>query len=110
MLVGRRLCLLLVISLVFLAGCGIPKLNLFGGAAAPLKEYTLEGRGDRKILVIPVYGLISDVPREKCLRARPSLFQEVMARLRRAEADEQVKAVILKINSPGGTTTMSGRR
>lgn len=38
---------------------------------------------------------------------RPSQVQEVVARLRRAEKDEEVKAVLLEINSPGGSITAS---
>ena len=38
---------------------------------------------------------------------RPSQVQEVVSRLRRAEKDEEVKAVLLEINSPGGSITAS---
>ena len=97
---------LVVISLIFV-GCTAPKIRLFPSQADPLKEFTLEGKADQKVLVIPVRGVISDAPREGFVRTRPSLVQEVVSQLRRAEDDKEVKAVILKIDSPGGSVTAS---
>ena len=34
----------------------------------PLKEFTLEGSGTDKILLIPVNGLISDMPKKGIIR------------------------------------------
>jgi protease-4 len=51
--------------------------------------------------------VISDQPDEGLLRTQPSMVQEVVAQLRRAAQDPQIKALLLKINSPGGTVTAS---
>jgi len=96
----------LVISLIFV-GCTAPKIRLFPSQADPLKEFTLEGEADQKILVIPVRGIISDAPHEGFVSTRPSLVQEVVSQLRLAQDDERVKAVVLKIDSPGGSVTAS---
>jgi protease-4 len=95
-----------VIFLIFV-GCTAPNIRLFPSQADPLREFTLEGKADQKILVIPVRGIISDAPREGFIRTRPSLVQEVVSQLRRAEDDKKVKAVVLKIDSPGGSVTAS---
>jgi protease-4 len=97
----------LVIFSSILIGCGSTKIRLFPSQADPLKEFTLEGQADQKVLVIPVRGVISDAPREGFVRTRPSLVQEVVSQLRRAEDDKKIKAVILKIDSPGGSVTAS---
>jgi protease-4 len=97
---------LVIFSLIFI-GCSSAKIRLFPSQADPLKEFTLEGKADQKILVIPVRGIISDAPREGFIRTRPSLVQEVVSQLRRAEDDDKVKAVILKVDSPGGSVTAS---
>jgi protease-4 len=96
--------LLAIMSL--LSGCSLTRINLFSGEE-PLKEATLQGSGADKILVVSVNGLISDKPDELLLRSHPSMVQEVVAQLRRAEKDAHVKALLLKINSPGGTVTAS---
>ena len=101
---------LLIIFLVIILttnGCTAPKIRLFPSQADPLKERTLEGKADQKILVIPVRGIISDAPKVGIVRTRPSVVQEVVSQLRLAEEDKKVKAVILKIDSPGGTVTGS---
>jgi protease-4 len=97
----------LLIMLISITGCTAPKIRLFPSQADPLKEFTLEGESAPKILVVPIRGIISDSPREGFVRTRPSLVQEVVSQLRRAEKDEKIKAVILKIDSPGGSVTAS---
>jgi protease-4 len=88
-------------------GCQAPKIRLFPSQADPLREFTLEGKADPKVLVIPVRGIISDSPREGFIRTRPSLVQEVVSQLRRAEEDKKIRAVVLKVDSPGGSVTAS---
>ena len=104
----RKLLLFaLATTLLLFMGCTAPKIRLFPSQADPLKEFTLEGKADQKILVIPVRGVISDSPREGFIRTRPSLVQEVVSQLRLAEDDKKVKAIVLKIDSPGGSVTAS---
>ncbi|MBA4418902.1 MAG: signal peptide peptidase SppA [Syntrophus sp. (in: bacteria)] len=103
--------LFIVISLVIaplFTGCGGLHVNI--GAESrkePLKEITLEGKGKEKILVIPIRGFLSDAPDKGLLSDRPSVVEEVVSQLRKAERDEQIKAVLLEINSYGGSTTAS---
>jgi len=104
----RRLAIAaLLIMLIPITGCQTPKIRLFPSQADPLQEFILEGKGDGKILVIQIRGVISNSPQEGFVRTRPSVVQEVVSQLRLAEEDENVKAVILKIDSPGGTVTAS---
>jgi protease-4 len=103
----KLLIFAIVATLLIFIGCTAPKIRLFPSQADPLKEFTLEGKADQKILVIPVRGVISDTPREGFIRTRPSLVQEVVSQLKLAEDDKKVKAVILKIDSPGGSVTAS---
>ena len=100
---------LLLLLLLPLAACA-PKVSLFGGAGEPLHEVTLEGRegsGEGKVLLIDVRGMISDAPQKGLFSSRPSVVQDVVSRLRLAEDDDAVKAVLLKVDSPGGTSTAS---
>ena len=97
---------LIAAGLFMLGGCSLPNFSLFP-EAGPLKEITLEGTGEEKILVLSVNGTISDRPKEKLLGTRPSMVQELVSHLRRAEKDDHIKAVLLKVSSPGGTVTAS---
>lgn len=95
----------LLIALIFsLAGC----FNLNIGAITPLEERTIGGKGKaNKILVIDISGIIdnkeSTGPFE--LVKTPRLTSRIKEELDKAEKDSRVKAVLLKINSPGGLVT-----
>jgi protease-4 len=58
-------------------------------------------------LVIPIRGNISDAPKEQLFRTMPSMVHEFVSQLRLAEQDKQIKAVLLKIDSPGGSVIAS---
>ena len=103
----KSLLIALLVIEFFMIGCTAPKIRLFPGQADPLQEFTLEGKAKQKVMVIPVRGIISNAPREGFIRSRPSMVQEVVSQLRLAEKDENVKAVIFKIDSPGGSVTAS---
>ncbi|HSM47942.1 MAG TPA: S49 family peptidase, partial [Draconibacterium sp.] len=103
----KKIFLILVISALVLSGCGAPQIKLFTDSTDPLKEFTLEGKGREKILIIPIRGLISNAPDERLLSTKPSVVQEVVSQLKRAEDDENIKAIILQIESLGGTVTAS---
>jgi protease IV len=92
---------------VMLVGCAAPRITLFSDASDPLREVTLEGTADDKILLIPVTGIITDSPKSRIMRTMPGVVQEVVSHLRLAEKDDRVKAVLFKIDTPGGTATAS---
>ena len=96
-----------ILIAMLLSGCATPRITLFSDASDPLREVTLDGTADDKILVIPITGVITDSSKSRILRTMPSLVQEVVSHLRLAEKDDRVKAVLFKIDSPGGTTTAS---
>lgn len=99
--------MMLILTMLIVGGCATPKLSLFPDETEPLREFTLEGKDKGKVLVIAVEGVISDAPERSFLRPRPSMVQEIVSQLRLAEQDKEVRAVLLKIDSPGGSTTAS---
>lgn len=103
----KKYFIIISILIVLIAGCSLPRVNVFSVTPDPLKEYTLEGTGADKILLIPVNGLISDNPKKGLITTSPSLVEQVVAQIYKAEKDKQIKAVLFKINSPGGTITAS---
>lgn len=101
------LCLLLALFSLVGAGCIKPKITVFPDASEPLKEYVLQGSSKERILVISIKGFISESGKEFSLRRKPGTLQEVVAQLKKAEKDGNIKAVILKIDSRGGSVTAS---
>ncbi len=76
----------------------------------PLEEDTVEGKGTAKILLLDLAGFLSDDPPGFSLTPAPPrvpLLARVAEELHKAEKDERVTALIVRINSPGGTITAS---
>lgn len=60
-----------------------------------------------KVCVIDVAGLIVDAPLPGLFGPGSNPVDEAVARLEKARADDSIKAVVLRINSPGGSVTGS---
>ena len=82
---------LIIISILF-TGCTLPKINIFSSKTYPLKEYTLEGTGADKILLIPVEGMISDIAKKGMLSTTQSVVEQVVSQLNKARNDKQTKS------------------
>lgn len=96
-----------MLILMMITACSGPRIKLFSDTIDPLKEFTLEGSGTDKILLIPVNGLISDMPKKGLIHTSASVVEQIVSQINKAEKDKQIKAVLFKINSPGGTITAS---
>jgi protease IV len=75
----------------------------------PLEEKTLEGEGRAKVLLLEVSDVITDLPTRRAfgLVEEESTVARVHAELEKAADDERVKAIVLRVNSPGGGVTAS---
>lgn len=90
------------------AGCAFVSIPLRQGTM-PLEEKVLEGEGRDKILLIDIAGIISSEKKRTlaAFDAEPDMVARIKEELTQAAEDDRIKAVILKINSPGGTVTAS---
>jgi protease-4 len=95
------------IALLALAGCSVVSVDLTP-PVRPLRETTVEGRGRDKVLLLTLAGVLAEEP-ILTLESRPQvpLLARVREEIEKAERDERVRAVVLRINSPGGTVTAS---
>lgn len=60
-----------------------------------------------KVALIDVEGLLAHTPAGGLIAGRGTAVDDLVARLEKAEQDPNVKAVLLRINSPGGTVAAS---
>ncbi len=95
-------CALLALALMQTACVTI---NLPPGPGT-LEEHKVSGTGKDKVLLMDVSGVISSENKEG-FYSSPGMLATVKEELERATKDERVKAVVLRINSPGGTVTAS---
>lgn len=101
-----------VAALLALAGCGP---TAFQVQVVPAGRELVETEVQRdpgllvldKIVLIDVDGMLSSRPRRGLLHAEDSAVSRFVEKLDRAAADGAVKAVVLRINSPGGTVSAS---
>jgi protease IV len=105
-----RKLMAVVASALLLQGCSsllnielVPRIR-------PLHEETVEGKGKAKILLMDVSGVLSDESASIALTTPPPkvpIVARVREELQKAEEDDDIKALIVRINSPGGTITAS---
>jgi len=89
----------------FLGGLVPMKVALSNTVGPRLEEVTTEDHGaSSKIAVVEVSGLITDRALDQ---GGYNMVDVIKAQLKRAEEDEKVKAVILKVDSPGGEVLAS---
>jgi protease-4 len=95
------------VLLVILAGCSVISVDLTP-RVRPLEETTIEGSGRDKVLLMDLAGVLAEEP-IFTLESRPQvpLLARVREELEKATKDDRVKAVVLRVNSPGGTVTVS---
>ncbi len=97
------------LSMLSILAAGCISIELPGGRPGPLVETVVDGEGSAKILLVEVDGLITETPRVGRIGfgERESVVARVRAQLEKARSDDGVKAVVLRIQSPGGTATAS---
>jgi protease-4 len=108
------LCVLLVLALVMnpfqavlnmAGGSGGGGLVPSRGAGPQLQEHWLEDNGSaNRIVVVPIEGVITS---QSMGRGGPTMVDIIKEQFRHAAEDKRVKAVILKVNSPGGEVLAS---
>ncbi len=92
-----------VVGVSLLSGC--ITVNLLP-APAPIEEKRLSGTAAEKVLLMDLSGVISSHESDGLIE-RPSMVAQIKEELSRAADDPNLKALVLRINSPGGTVTAS---
>jgi protease IV len=92
-----------------LLASGCITINIPSGQIEPLVETVIDGEGDAKVLMLEVEGVISDSSDVADFfgTVNEGMVGRVREELERARTDDHVKALVLRINSPGGTVTGS---
>jgi len=94
-----------LVFLFYLALSGCIHVDVFSSGGV-LRETTLSGEGSNKVLLIDISGALT-TSKDSGLFPEPSLPARLKEELIKAEEDEHIKAIVLRINTPGGTVTSS---
>lgn len=98
-----------VLMLLFgLSGCFTVNVSLTP-EVRPLEEKVISGHGKDKILLMDLTGIITSEESGSVLggKKKPGMLSLVREQLDRARRDKNVKALVIRINSPGGGVTAS---
>ncbi len=94
-------------SAVLLTGC--LSINVGTGGTGPLREKVVFGEGDEKILLLDLDGtLVEGAERSSFgFGGRDSIVARTREQLEKAADDDDIRALLLRVRSPGGTVTAS---
>jgi len=94
--------------LFFCQSCAFVSVPLFQ-PTSPLEEKTVQGTGKEKIVMVDISGIISSEKKRTLsgFSEQPDMVARIKEELDKAAEDKNVRGLILRINSPGGTTTAS---
>ena len=103
-----RSSLFLAVFVATLSLFGCATINL-GPSLGDLEEVAIEGSGPGKILLVDFDGIINNQKHRNITGNTINLgmVEKIRSILKKAEKDKEIQAVLLKINSPGGTVTAS---
>ena len=96
----------LIVFLFALLASGCVSVSLFP-PKTPLREKSVQGTGADKVLLVSISGIISEGKEGGLLDRDDDLVARIKEELTLAGEDEHIKALLLRINSPGGTVTAS---
>ena len=100
---------LLLLGIVLLTAPGCMTMSFFP-KTSPLQEIVLSGEARDKVLLLELSGILTSAKPSGVLDryfhrlSLPTRFKEALTK---AAKDEDVKAIVLRINTPGGTVTAS---
>lgn len=102
----KNLVLIISISLL-LSGCA-PHIHLdFLGEAKVQEVVLIKSPAKEKILILDVTGLISTTLNPGLFEREGDILSRIYYRLEKASEDKRVKALILRLDTPGGEVTAS---
>jgi protease-4 len=100
--------LVTVLFILSTPGCAFINVSLYQ-PALPLQERVIEGEGPGKVLVMDISGVLAYEEKDNggSFREEVNLIARVKEELGKAAADDEIKAIVLRIQSPGGTVNAS---
>lgn len=124
---GSKVGLWIVISILglmlfgsFLTNVGLTAALFSGGSSSSAStsgyaedeyptfdEIWSYGSGDTKVVRISLSGVIMRGRQERLFGSEPDMVEQILSEIRAATWDDEIKAIILEVDSPGGAVTPS---
>jgi len=109
---ATRCTIIALLLLLGAGGCGTPSFLITPVSSSNRLEETVVQSGQKffgndKIAIIELEGMLANARAGGLLQATENPVSKFVQQLNQAERDTRVKAVVLRVNSPGGTVTAS---
>ncbi len=102
---------IILVMVVFVAGCfshnNLALLPTYDGSLITKVVSPARARTDNRILLLDIDGIITEYGQSSFFYSKEPTTFEVRQKLERALSDPGIKAVILRVNSPGGGVNAS---
>lgn len=100
--------LVVFIGMTFVAGFGFGAIVSTGGSSS-LHKQTIEGSGENEVALLSLDGVILSAPVSNPFAVGEGVItpSQVSETLRAVSNDNAIKALVLKVNSPGGSAVAS---
>ena len=99
---------LFMLSILTLAGCAFISIDLMSLMRVPnMQERVLTKGTDSKVLVVEILGIITTTSMKQMFTSQEGTLERLDTILNIAGKDPSIKALILRIDSPGGSVTAS---
>lgn len=103
----KKILLLIIFISFLLAGC-MPQIHLDFLGKEKIQEVVLvKSKAREKILILDISGIITSSPNPGIFSKEGDMLSQVYYRLEKAAEDKRIKAVILRLDTPGGEVTTS---
>jgi protease-4 len=100
--------LILAALAIFIAGCGTPSFLITPVSNThKLQEHRVMRGTREKIAIIDIEGMLINARTGGFMQPTENKLSLFTEQINRAAADSEVKAIVLRVNSPGGTVTTS---
>ena len=103
----KRNLILIVSLIIWISGCATHFHLDFMGKETLQEVILIKSPAKEKILILDVSGIISTSLNQGLFSRESDILSKVYYRLEKASEDKRVKAVILRLDTPGGEVTAS---
>jgi protease-4 len=101
-------CVIFMLATFVLEGCAFVSVDLANLIKVPkMQEKVLYKGSQSKVLVVEVLGILTDTHTKELFMTKEGTLERLDEILSVASEDQNIKGVILKIDSPGGSATAS---
>jgi len=101
----RKISIVLALTVFILSACALHFHLDFLGKESMQEVILIKSMAKEKILLLDIEGMISSLPHPEIFSREGDILSQVYTRLEKASADNNIRGIILRLDTPGGEVT-----